>query len=342
LERPTQQNDLNTTTRNNMSESTELVRTLGGYMGLQLSDGKPYYPNLIALNTARNSLEYILKIKGYTTIYLPYFTCEVLLEPIKKLGLVYYFYEIDNQFNPLVDYIAADDTCFLYTNYFGVKTNTVKEIARSIKNLIVDNAQAFYAEPIPGIDCFYSSRKFFGVSDGAYLYTSSDKRLATEVDSSYERFSHLVRAVDQNSEAGYAEFVKNDASLNDNEIRQMSPVTSKLLAAIDYDRCAEIRKENFAFLHAQFAEINELKFDFTLEDVPMVYPLLINRSDLKQRLIAERIFVATYWPNVLTWTQPGSTEYYLTENIVPLPIDQRYNLDDMQYMLSIVQSLMAA
>jgi hypothetical protein len=323
-----------------MSKSIEPVKTLGGYMGLQLFDGTPYYPNLIALNTARNSLEYILQIRGYDTIYLPFFTCEVLLEPIKRLGLTYYFYEIDDQLNPKVDYVPAEKTCFLYTNYFGIKTNTVKRLAHSIENLIIDNAQAFYAEPIPRIDSFYSCRKFFGVPDGAYLYTSSKKRLNITVDSSFDRFSHLIKAVDQDTEAGYEEFVKNDASLNENDILEMSPITGRLLAGIDYEQCAEIRKQNFAYLHKQLSHLNEIKFDYTLEDVPMVYPLLINRSDLKEKLISQRIFVATYWPNVFDWTLPGSTEYYLSAHIVPLPIDHRYNLDDMQYMLNIVQSLL--
>lgn len=342
LNRPKQEINLLTADLNDLSKTLEPVKTLGGYMGLQVIEGTPYYPNLIALNTARNSLEYILRIREYDTIYLPFFTCEVLLEPIKKLGITCHFYNIDDQFNPIVSYTPAEKTCFLYTNYFGIKTNTVKRLAHSIQNLIIDNAQAFFAQPIPGIDTFYSCRKFFGVSDGAYLYTTSEKRLEINVDSSYDRFSHLVKALDQNTEAGYEEFVKNDASLNESEILEMSPITDKLLGAIDYEQCADVRRQNFAYLHTHLSELNELKFDYTLDDVPMVYPFLINRADLKERLIMNRIFVATYWPNVFDWTLPGSTEYYLSAHIVPLPIDHRYNLDDMRYVIKVVQSLLAA
>jgi hypothetical protein len=59
-------------------------------------------------------------------------------------------------------------------------------------------------------------------------------------------------------------------------------------------------------------------------------------------LIKEKIFVATYWPNVFDWTLPDSMEYYLAKNIVPLPIDQRYNLDDMQYMVTVLKNLLIA
>lgn len=332
------ENDFNTINEEDMSELSLPVRTFGGYMGLQLSDNYSYYPNLIPLNTARNSLEYILRIREYDTIYLPYFTCEVILEPIIKLGLTYHYYKIDDQLNPIVDYVPGERTCFLYTNYFGMKSKTVKALAKSINNLIIDSAQAFYAEPVPGIDTFYSCRKFFGLPDGAYLYTASGKRLTVGQDSSFARFSHLIKAIDQNTEAGYADFVENDATLNNNDIQIMSPITRKLLAGIDYEQCADIRRQNFAFLHERLADRNSLKFDLQLDDVPMVYPLLINQPDLNKRLIEKKVFVATYWPNVFDWTAPESTEFYLSENIVPLPIDQRYNVEDMRHMLEIVEA----
>ena len=73
----------------------------------------------------------------------------------------------------------------------------------------------------------------------------------------------------------------------------------------------------------------------------MVYPLLISRADIKAKLIGQKVFVATYWPNVFDWTLPDSLEYHLAKHMISLPIDQRYNLDDMKYLVDIVQSLLA-
>jgi hypothetical protein len=325
-----------------MPNFTHPVRTLGGYMGLQLPEGEPYYPELIRLNTARNSLEYILVTKGYTTIYLPYFTCEVLLEPIKRLQLYYHFYKIDEKMDPIIDFVVDEHSCMLYTNYYGVKTEMVRQLSKTQKNLIIDNAQAFYAAPIPGIDTFYSCRKFFGVPDGAYLYTTGAKRLKLAADISVDRFTHLIKEVDLGIESGYSDYVRNNDVLIDNEIKEMSKLTQKLLAGIDYAHCAAKRKENFAFLHSQLAADNLLKISFSSDDTPMVYPLLINQADLKAQLIKRKIFVATYWPNVYDWTLPDSTEYYLAQNIVPLPIDQRYGVEDMKYMVHIIKSLLVS
>ena len=39
------------------------------------------------------------------------------------------------------------------------------------KNVIIDNVQAYFQRPIEGFDTLYSCRKYFGVPDGAVLYT---------------------------------------------------------------------------------------------------------------------------------------------------------------------------
>ena len=54
-------------------------------------------------------------------------------------------------------------------------------------------------------------------------------------------------------------------------------------------------------------------------------------------MIENKVFVATYWPNVLEWTDEDSVEYEMAEKLVPLPIDQRYSAADMHYILSVLQ-----
>lgn len=315
-------------------------RPIGGYMPLQLRDGNSFYPQLISLNTGRNALEYILRIKKYTTIYIPYFTCDVLLEPLHKLNIKYHFYSLDENLDPIIDFEIKDHTCFLYTNYFGIKTETVKWLSTRIKNLIIDNAQAFYAEPLNNIDTFYSCRKFFGVPDGAYLYTSNEFGLKLNLDHSISRFSHLIKSIDFDIESAYTDYLQNNEVLCFDEIKKMSSLTEKILDSIDYEKCARIRKSNFNYLHKYLGKINTLNIDFVDDEVPLVYPLLIEDSRLRENLIRRKIFVPTYWPNVFDWAKKNSFEYYLSENLVSLPIDHRYSIDDMRTILTILNSLL--
>jgi hypothetical protein len=194
------------------------------------------------------------------------------------------------------------------------------------KQLIVDNAQAFFAEPLDGIDTFYSARKFFGVADGAYLYTDAQLDMELEQDQSYQRMSHLLMRADIGAEAGYGEFRKNDDSLIDNPIRLMSNLTEKILCSIDYESVKQLRRSNYMQLDERLSAKNGIHLTMNEDAVPMVYPYLTDDTTLRQRLIANRIYVATYWPNIEEWCDGNMLEYRLMGLLLPLPINMEYEL----------------
>ena len=204
------------------------------------------------------------------------------------------------------------------------------------KQLIVDNAQAFFAEPLEGIDTFYSARKFFGVTDGAYLYTDAQLDIEFEQDQSYHRMAHLLMRADIGAEAGYGEFRKNDDSLIDNPIRLMSNLTEKVLCSIDYESAKQLRRSNYMQLDEQLRNKNGIHLTMDEDAVPMVYPYLTDDTTLRQRLIVNRIYVATYWPNV---EKEIYFEYELRTNLLPLPIDQRCNSKQIDRIINGIKDL---
>ncbi|MCH3923915.1 MAG: hypothetical protein LKE30_03240 [Bacteroidales bacterium] len=301
------------------------MSSIGGYFELELKKGEHYHKDALRLNTARNCFEYILRAKQYKKVFIPYYTCEVMLEPLHKLNIEYEFYHITEELEPQKDYNLQSSEAFLYTNYYGLKQSYVKRLARIYgKKLIVDNAQAFYAEPLQGIDTFYSARKFFGVADGAYLYTDKLLNIDFKQDYSYNRMSHLLKRIDLSAEDGYKDFQKNDDSLINQPIKLMSKLTDRVLRSIDYIAIGKRRRENYNYLHSKSGQINKIKLEIE-DNVPMVYPFLIDDDDLKHRLINNKIYVATYWNNVLDWCKEDSLEYKLTKQMLPLAIDQRYD-----------------
>ena len=57
-----------------------------------------------------------------------------------------------------------------------------------------------------------------------------------------------------------------------------------------------------------------------------------------RRYIAEKkVFVPTYWKNIIENSETKSLEYTWAANILPLPCDQRYSVEDMKYMASVVR-----
>jgi hypothetical protein len=70
------------------------------------------------------------------------------------------------------------------------------------------------------------------------------------------------------------------------------------------------------------------------------YPLLVeNGNFIKKKLIENKIYIPTLWPNVFDDTAKDSIEYYYVNNIVFLPLDQRYDITDMKYMMNILRNI---
>lgn len=316
-----------------------MIRSLGGYLELELNRGEEYHSNCIKLNSGRAAFEYLIRAGNFSKVYLPAFTCDAMLEPLHKLKLDYEFYSIKENFTPYIELSKIEtDSAFVYNNYFGINTANVNNIIGETFNEIIDNSQAFFAKPLESVDVFYSPRKFFGIPDGGYLY--SNKSVGEELDidvNSHKRFSHLIGRINEEAEKHYTEFKENDKSLTNEPIKRMSILTQRLLQNIDYEYVKRVRKENFKILDSQLSSSNKLTLLVNNTDVPLVYPYLTsNGSLIKQNLISKKIFVPTYWPNVADRCKPGSFEYELYENLVALPIDQRYGGKEMNYIIEVI------
>ena len=302
-----------------------MTDAIGGYFELELRKGEHYHKDALRLNTARNCFEYVLRVRKYTKVYIPYYTCDVMLEPLKKCNVAYEFYHINHQLEPDQDFNLQPTEAFLYTNYYGLKQRCVERLAQQYgKQLIVDNAQAFFAEALEGIDTFYSARKFFGVADGAYLYIDKLLDIELEQDQSYDRMIHLLKRADIGAEAGYADFRHNDDSLIGQPIKRMSKITEKILCSIDYESVKDLRRANYLALDSLLKNTNGIELHMDDDSVPMVYPYLTNDETLRQRLIDNRIFVATYWPNK-EW-QCAGFDLILQKQLLPLPITTKFNM----------------
>lgn len=315
------------------------MKSIGGYLELELKKNEEYHKEALRLNSGRNALEYILKSNTYTKLYIPYFTCDVLLQPILKLKLKFEFYSIDENLEPIFDYSKIQQSeCFLYTNYFGLKDSFVNQLSEKCKNVIIDNAQSFYSKPNSNFSTFYSPRKFFGIPDGGYLYTNKIIGDDLDQDLSYDRFEHLIKRIDMSAEDGYNNLLLNEQKINNLPILKMSNLTKRMLESFDYKSIAKRRIDNYLFLNEKLGKINKLKIYFDKNQVPMVYPFW-GHIELKKKFIENKIYIATYWPNVKEWTKPNTFEYKLTEEMVCLPIDQRYGVEEMELIVNMITNV---
>lgn len=313
----------------------EKQREIGGFFSLETQNGNEYHNGAVRLNSAKNCLRYIIRAYGIKSLYVPRYTCPIVWDAVNMEQCEIKLYSIDKNFMPKETF--PSDSYVLYTNYFGICSKNVKMLSEKYPMLIVDNSQSFFSGK-DGLASFNSARKFFGVPDGAYLFTDMILPDKFETDISWQRASHLLIRADLGAEAGYDEFKKNDRALCGEEIKAMSDLTQSILKGIDYESVIKTRISNFRYLQEKLDSVNELKISISDGDIPMCYPFLYKRNNLKEGLISKKIYVPTYWKG----QSDKDIGDYFEQYLCPLPIDQRYDPEDMSFVtgqiLKILQS----
>lgn len=305
---------------------------IGGYFGFENLVHKEYYPDLIALNTARNAVAYLIKTKGIKKIYIPAYLCDSIIKLCEREGCLYEFYEVGADFQPFFDKKLNDNEWLYIVNYYGQVTNEV-ELKNKYHRIIFDNVQAFFQKPIEGIDTIYSCRKFFGVPDGAYL--SSDIKIDIEEDISNERMTHVLGRYEKTAQEFYNTYVENEESYYDLPVRRMSKITHNIMGAIDYELVKKRREDNFQYLYNRLQNFNPLEINKV--DGPFSYPFYYREGlALKKHLISKGIFVASLWPTAYEF---GGIAKDYSKNILPLPCDQRYSIDEMAYIVDELEKM---
>ncbi|EIM06107.1 hypothetical protein A1A1_12617 [Planococcus antarcticus DSM 14505] len=313
------------------------MKEIGGYFGLDNLVSNEFYDRLIALNTGRNTLLYLMKARNITKLHIPYYLCDSVSTLLVEHGYRFEYYYIDQEFQPIFDKQLEQGEYLYIVNLFGqlTKQQTLM-LKQHVGQVIFDHSHAFFQEPLEGIDTIYSCRKFFGVPDGAYLATDAILPETLEQDVSSERMKHIIGRYEGTASSYYSDFQRNDDVLDATPLRTMSKLTHNLMGAIDYDRAQKTRNENYAYLDKQLGANNPLKL--TTPQGAFAYPILVeNGQSIRKQLAEQDIYIPLLWPNVLADCPEDSIEYQYAANILPLPCDQRYSLEDMEYLVDVLK-----
>lgn len=309
------------------------MKEIGGYFGLEQLINNEYYKDLIPLNNGRNALLFLLKARKIKKLYIPYYLCDSVSNICIRYGYEFEYYSISADFMPLFNRALDIDEYLYVVNYYGQLTDErIIYLKHNFGQIIVDNAHAFFHKPLAKIDTIYSCRKFFGVPDGAYLSTEVNINEYFDTDVSRERMAHLLGRFEGNASDYYSYFKKNDDSFNNEPLKYMSKITHNILGAINYENVRQTRNMNFGFLHDELNGINKIRL--SIPDGPFAYPFYVeNGIEIRKVLANKRLYVPTLWPNVLGNAPESSVDNDYAKNILPLPCDQRYDMDDMKFLI---------
>ena len=311
----------------------------GGYLPLELAQGKEYFrvqeKDIRRYNCGRTAIREAVKAAKLKKVYLPYYICGTVEEEITRLGEETERYSIDAQLRPVFEKRIPAGVGILLVNYFGMMDRQINDIQASYQNVILDCTQAFFASPIlrKGVSNIYSCRKFVGVPDGAYLIEKDCRASRMEPEFTWEQYSFLCKSYVLGTNAAYAENLENERCLAAKRTG-MSVLTRKILENVSYDFIRKRRRENYQRLDQLIGAGNRLKLPLE-SGVPYVYPYLAAKGKgtaLRKALLEKRIYTPTLWAECFSACQPDSIEYELSRDLICLPIDQRYEIEDVERM----------
>ncbi len=308
----------------------------GGYIELDTFTLPMLHEEAIKLNCGRNALAYLLEAKNIRSLYMPDFLCSSCDNVLKKYQVNVHHYSICKDFKPEHLSLEQDDW-FYVVNFYGQLSNEyISELKSIYPKLIIDNAQAYFQMPVLDVDTLYTCRKFFGVADGAVLYTDTQLKKDLPIDESFERMHFLLGRYERSASEFYSEYAANNRLFVDEPIKKMSKLTNNILHGVDYEKIKNCRTENFQHYHANFAEINKL--ELCIPEGAFSYPLWVeNGYEIRDILKQQKIYIPTLWPSVFENCSDDMLEYDFAANILPLPCDQRYDYDDIEYISLCVQ-----
>ena len=262
---------------------------------------------LVKLNSARSCLRYLVKVYNIKSINMPYYICPSVKKVLREDGVNINFYHIDKNFMPNVDF--SSDDFILYPNYFGICGKNIDLLEKKYKNLIVDNAHAFYAKPA-GLASFNSLRKFFqikyGIMDGAYLFTEKILNENFERGKNYEPEYNI----------SYEKLVKNEHRVDSEPILFISETTENLINTINFEQEKLTRLNNFRYFDKIYGNSNKLKISLVKVDYPFVYPYYSESEDVGYELAKQGKMVFRYWEGLPSTFE----EYKFYRYLVPIPL----------------------
>lgn len=316
------------------------MREIGGYFGLELNT-EGYFPHMegTLVNSGTNAFEYILRqLPNVKRVWIPFYTCFTIPEPLKLLNIPYSFFHVNNHFEMVEKIDLQEDEYILVNNYFGLKDNYIVSLYKEYGDrLIVDSSQSYFAEHLKNCKEFFCPRKFVGVSDGGIAFVDEKVKLRLNHSVSYDRCTHLLKRYDCGANSAYSIFKENGKKLCEQPLMKMSKLTEIMLKNIDYSKVKNARRANYDYLHTKLKNKNDLDLDKINTGVcPLIYPLKTKDVSLRSYLISNKIYCPVYWPNVFDWNKEDSVEYSLSNNVICIPLDQRYDEDDMEYIVNTI------
>lgn len=296
-------------------------------------------------------------------VLLPPFTCHTVFEPFIDFGYEIHTMPLDLNLKTNVGDIVRCQTMYgatavLVHRYYGFNTlpgfdQAVKTLQENGVIVIEDCTQCLYSSfPISDADYVVASiRKWCGVPDGGFAICKEGcfthkpnltdvkmveaKRIASEL-----KYQFLFEG--KGDKPTFKAKYRDGEELLDNQTDYytIGDLSAAIQAELDVELLKKKRRANFKVLLEGFQNVAGIKWIFdTLpnEVVPLYFPILVDDREAVQDLLADNdIYAPVVWPKADNCPAIDEVSEMIYEKILCIPIDQRYDVDDMQRIVNVI------
>lgn len=292
---------------------------------------------------------------------LPGYICQSVIDAFEQEDYFISFYNINKDFSIDIDDVnrKLDDTVdiFFLMHYFGKlqrddDLRTIRNLCRNCSTAIVEDTthSILTRTQTIGDYCVASLRKWFALPDGGVAYRGSgeldDAPLCNNRSFANARAAgmflkglYLDRLVDVN-EIYRDLFAKAEEWMDEeSEAGAISEFSKQLLAAFHVGNAARRRNENAKYLAENINSrfVKPALGTYNSVEFPIFYPLYVdNRDEFRSYLNRHHIYCPVHWPiedkRLLEFTHVQ----HISERLISIPIDQRYDLAAMEYICRII------
>lgn len=309
--------------------------------------------NYQLFESGREGFEIINQISNKKILF-PSYACNSMFQFLKKENLV--FYNVDSDFNidikDIENKLTEDIEILIFINYFGkLQDKKILSYLSSLKMkgivIIEDTTHSFFTNICTvGDYCIASLRKWFCIPNGGILYSkreflklevtkniifSAKREKAFLLKENYSLRGNISKKIFLDLFNETEEILDKNKKIND-----ISNISFKVLKEVDIKNLIKKRKENYKYLSKKLKSISKIKICKvnTKKEVPL---FLVIRLDKKERnsfrkyLTKNRIYCPIHWPLINELNEKFEVKNFI-ENIISIPIDQRYSNKDMKYI----------
>lgn len=310
----------------------------------------------------REALSHIAAENGesYRKVLIPAYTCSTVIIPFVQQGWECMYYKIGKDLRIQTEETleiakATKPNIFVAHPFYGMDlTEEEMNMIRTIREMgcktVVDITQCIFSDQYYNIADYTigSYRKWFPIPDGAFMHIDSDKGLEMSLYPEHEQFVNIqVSAMVLRGvyfQTGN-ETVKNISiklnkmadSIAETEISEhrISALSYAIYTMQDFKRNAEQRLRNYKYLYSKLAfmsSVTPVCGDIAYITVaPLYFPVYVeNRTVLQGALARKKIYAPVLWPVYSDDLLISDDVSYIYSHILLIPIDQRYNLNDME------------